>query len=76
MSSTAVAGSATHRHLIGVGAMLAGSLLLVGCATDDWMQRSCIKQGFQPGTADYDACLAREKAWSDKLDRYGRGGGP
>ena len=50
--------------------------LLAGCAADDWMQRSCIKQGFQPGTADYDACLAREKAWSDKLDRYGRGGGP
>lgn len=55
---------------------LSVGVLLVGCAADDWMQRSCIKQGFQPGTADYDACLAREKAWSDKLDRYGRGGGP
>ena len=61
---------------LGLTVGLAVSVLLAGCAADDWMQRSCAKQGFQPGTADYDACLAREKAWSDKLDRYGRGGGP
>ena len=60
----------------GATGLLAVGVLLAGCATEGWMQRSCVNQGFEPGTAGYDQCLAREKAWSDKLDRYGRSGGP
>lgn len=63
-------------HSLKPAALLAGAILLTGCAAEGWMQRSCVKQGFEPGTSGYDQCIAREKAWSDKLDRFGRDGGP
>ena len=53
-------------------------LPLAGCAYEDtWYEERCLRLGFKKGTADFDACIARDVGWiEDNRNRAARGGGP
>ena len=57
------------------------AVILLGlgaCAIEDtWYEERCLRLGLQKGTADFDACIARDVQWVEENRRRGeQGGGP